>query len=268
MTSGAKNNHRLITALCEKLRWFGRGRSSFRLFEQPLVPAVGAADGRWLVCKPFTPVCKPGGHGVIWKLAYDNGIFQWFYSLGRKGATVRQVSNVVAATDLTLLALAGIGLHHRKKLGFASCEKRIGATEGINVLIEKKNRDGWWAYGLTCIEYTEFEKFDIMSAPQSRNRKRVGKYVFCIERSGGIAQEALNLVWAEFPANTNILYVDLASAEKVGSSKNATSLPGMVLNLKKPIVYADHLGMRHRYVVSAVKLFLKLLMLSLVPLFI
>lgn len=37
------------------------------------------------------PVCKPGGHGVIWKLAYDKGIFQWFYDHGRKGATVRQV---------------------------------------------------------------------------------------------------------------------------------------------------------------------------------
>lgn len=37
------------------------------------------------------PVCKPGGHGVIWKLAYDKGVFQWFYDHGRKGATVRQV---------------------------------------------------------------------------------------------------------------------------------------------------------------------------------
>ncbi|XP_058110341.1 UTP--glucose-1-phosphate uridylyltransferase 3, chloroplastic isoform X2 [Magnolia sinica] len=222
MTSSAKNNNQCIMALCERLGWFGRGRLSFQFFEQPLVPAVGAEDGRWLVAKPFTPVCKPGGHGVIWKLAYDKGIFQWFYSHGRKGATVRQVSNVVAATDLTLLALAGIGLRHGKKLGFASCERKIGATEGINVLIEKKNLDGQWAYGLTCIEYTEFEKFGITYAPNSPNSLQ-----------------------AEFPANTNILYVDLASAEKVGSNKNATSLPGMVLNLKKPIVYVDHLGMRH-----------------------
>ncbi|CAN6569006.1 unnamed protein product [Malus baccata var. baccata] len=114
MTSAAKNNHQHITSLCEKLEWFRRGQSSFQLFEQPLVPAVGAENGQWIITKPFSPVCKPGGHGVIWKLAYDKGIFKWFYDHGRKGATVQQVSNVVAATDLTLLALAGIGLHHGK----------------------------------------------------------------------------------------------------------------------------------------------------------
>ncbi|XP_058183043.1 UTP--glucose-1-phosphate uridylyltransferase 3, chloroplastic isoform X3 [Rhododendron vialii] len=91
MTSSAKNNHERITSLCERLGWFGRGRSLFQFFEQPLVPAVGAEDGQWLVTRQFMPVCKPGGHGVIWKLAYDRGIFQWFYDHGRKGATVRQV---------------------------------------------------------------------------------------------------------------------------------------------------------------------------------
>jgi hypothetical protein len=28
-----------------------------------------------------------------------------------------------------------------QKLGFASCERRPGATEGVNVLIEKQNQD-------------------------------------------------------------------------------------------------------------------------------
>lgn len=55
------------------------------------MPAISAEDGQWLVTGPLVPVCKPGGHGVIWKLAYDKGVFQWFYSHGRKGATVRQV---------------------------------------------------------------------------------------------------------------------------------------------------------------------------------
>ncbi|XP_021903908.1 UTP--glucose-1-phosphate uridylyltransferase 3, chloroplastic isoform X2 [Carica papaya] len=222
MTSSAKNNHECITSLCEKIKWFGRGRSSFQLFEQPLVPAVSAKDGQWLVSEPFAAVCKPGGHGVIWKLAYDKGIFQWFYDHGRKGATVRQVGNVVAATDLTLLALAGIGLHHGKKLGFASCKRNLGATEGINVLMEKNNLDGKWAYGLSCIEYTEFDKFGITGGPLSHNSLQ-----------------------AEFPANTNILYVDLPSAELIGLSNDEKSLPGMVLNTKKQIVYADQYGQCH-----------------------
>ncbi|KAM7275795.1 hypothetical protein ACFE04_017661 [Oxalis oulophora] len=215
MTSSAKKNHQHITSLCERLGWFGRGRSSFQLFEQPLVPAVSAEDGQWLVSKPFTPVCKPGGHGAIWKLAYDKGIFQWFYKHGRKGATVRQISNVVAATDLTLLALAGIGLRYNKN---------PGATEGVNVLIEKKDMDGKCAYGLSCIEYTEFDKFGITSGPLSANS---------------------NVLLAEFPANTNILYVDLPSVELIASSNNERSLPGMVLNTKKPIVYKDQFGQCH-----------------------
>lgn len=58
---------------------------------QPLVPSISAGDGQWLISKPLTLVCKPGGHGVIWKLAHDKGIFRWFSGHGRKGATVRQV---------------------------------------------------------------------------------------------------------------------------------------------------------------------------------
>ncbi|XP_068644219.1 UTP--glucose-1-phosphate uridylyltransferase 3, chloroplastic-like [Aristolochia californica] len=222
MTSSAKKNHERIRDLCERMEWFGRGQINFKLFEQPLVPAIGAEDGRWLVNKPFSLVCKPGGHGALWKLAYDKGVFQWFSGHGRKGATVRQVSNVVAATDVTLLALAGIGLRHGKKLGFASCMREIGATEGINVLVEQKHLKGRWTYGLTCIEYTEFEKLGIKDSPISPGRLQV-----------------------EFPANTNILYVDLASAEKVGASKDTSCLPGMVLNLKKPVTFVDHFGIRH-----------------------
>ncbi|KAL3523999.1 hypothetical protein ACH5RR_016833 [Cinchona calisaya] len=222
MTSSAKKNHERIVSLCERLGWFGRGRFNFQLFEQPLVPAISAEDGQWIACRQFMPVCKPGGHGVIWKLAYDKGVFQWFRNHGRKGATVRQVSNVVAATDLTILALAGIGLRHRKKLGFASCRRNTGATEGINVLIEKKTLDDKWAYGLSCIEYTEFDKFGTVNGPLSSNSLEI-----------------------DFPANTNIMYVDLPSAELVGSSKDKTSLPGMVLNVKKPVKYVDQFGMSH-----------------------
>ncbi|XP_055832553.1 UTP--glucose-1-phosphate uridylyltransferase 3, chloroplastic isoform X3 [Solanum dulcamara] len=222
MTSAAKSNHEHVTSLCEGLRWFGRGRSKFKLFEQPLVPAVSAEDGQWLASRPFKPVCKPGGHGVIWKLAYNEGVFQWFHDHGRRGATVRQVSNIVAATDVTLLALAGIGLRQGKKLGFASCKRNAGATEGINVLIEKKNLEGKWTCGISCIEYTEFDKFGMTDNPLSSYSLQ-----------------------DEFPANTNILYVDLPSAELVASSNDETSLPGMVLNVKKEITFVDQFGSKH-----------------------
>ncbi|ERN08982.1 UTP--glucose-1-phosphate uridylyltransferase 3, chloroplastic isoform X1 [Amborella trichopoda] len=222
MTSSIKKNHELITSLCETKGWFGRGQKNFRLFEQPLVPTVGAVDGQWLISKPLSLVLKPGGHGVIWKLACDLGIFDWLYSHRRKGATVRQVSNVVAATDVTLLALAGIGHHHGKKMGFASCKRNPGATEGINVLIEKKRIDGHWMYGVTCIEYTEFDKLSNVKAPGSPDGSQ-----------------------AMYPANTNVLYVDLVAVEELGSNKDHGCLPGMVLNLKKPIVYEDQFGVKH-----------------------
>lgn len=55
-----------------------------------------------------------------------------------------------------------------QKLGFASCQRIPGATEGINVLVEKKEVGGKWAYGFSCIEYTEFEKFGIPGSSSSK----------------------------------------------------------------------------------------------------
>lgn len=55
-----------------------------------------------------------------------------------------------------------------QKLGFASCKSNSGATEGINVLLEKMNLDGKWSYGLSCIEYTEFDKFGNTVGPRGR----------------------------------------------------------------------------------------------------
>ncbi|KMZ70912.1 UDP-glucose pyrophosphorylase, partial [Zostera marina] len=108
------------------------------------------------------------------------------------------------------------------KLGFAACERNSAATEGINVLIEKRNALGQWEYGIMCIEYTEFEMFGIKNASAS-----------------------INSLKTDFPANTNILYVDLASAEKIGSCKDITCLPGIVLNLKKTLPFVDHFGIPH-----------------------
>ncbi|WJX29722.1 hypothetical protein P8452_18330 [Trifolium repens] len=65
---------------------------------------------------------------------------------------------------------------------------------------------------------------------------------------GGFWWFSISGLQAEFPPNTNILYVDLPSAELVGSSKNVDNipLPGMVLNTRKPIVYVDQFGRQCR----------------------
>ena len=62
-----------------------------RLFRQPLVPLVSAADGKWLVPQGLAPILKPGGHGAIWKLMLDEGIFSWMYQHDREAAIVRQI---------------------------------------------------------------------------------------------------------------------------------------------------------------------------------
>lgn len=45
-------------------------------------------------------------------------------------------SNPMAGTDNTLLALAGAGFPRRRSFGFASCERAVGAAEGMNVLAQ------------------------------------------------------------------------------------------------------------------------------------
>lgn len=222
MTSAAKQNHQRVQALCDSHGWFGRGRENFKLFEQPLVPAVAAFDGRWLMSGPLTAVLKPGGHGVIWKLACDEGVFDWFENKGRKAAMVRQISNPMAGTDVTMLTLSGVGLRGNKKFGFASCDRNVGTAEGVNVLTEVKRPDGSWDYGVTCVEYTEFGKL-------------------------GIADTTIKpgSLQSQFPANTNVLYVDLESVKHAASTDSKAALPGLIMNLKKPVKFVDNLGRMH-----------------------
>lgn len=44
---------------------------------QPLVPVVSVEDGQWLLCHKGLLMVKPGGHGAIWKLMRDEGVFAW-----------------------------------------------------------------------------------------------------------------------------------------------------------------------------------------------
>lgn len=82
MTSDAKGNHRRVSAVLAASRHFGRPARSFRLFCQPLVPVLEAATGMWVLPEALRPSMKPGGHGAIWKLMHDNGIFDWLEGEG------------------------------------------------------------------------------------------------------------------------------------------------------------------------------------------
>lgn len=115
---------------------------------------------------------------------------------GRTAATIRQISNPMAATDCTLLALAGTGHSSRRSFGFASCNRAVGASEGMNVLQRRKRtlREGdngpggvQYEYGVTNVEYTEFTRLGIED-----------------KAAEGGSESA-------FPANTNILYVGTVS---------------------------------------------------------
>lgn len=205
MTSFEKNNHDQVIQILEENRWFGRPKESFRIVPQPLVPVVNER-GEWLFTDDLKLVMKPGGHGAIWKLAIDAGIFSWFLSLGRTKALVRQINNPIAGLDYGLLAFSGIGWKRNKKFGFASCPRLLRAAEGVNVLIEKEI-NGKGSIVLTNIEYCDFAKFGIEDLPLLE---------------GG--------VYSRFSSNTNLLFVDLASIQQAVAE---CPFPGLLLNLKR-----------------------------------
>lgn len=224
MTSLAKGNHSRVVQLFEANSWFGRGCDSFKLFQQPMVPMVKAHDGKWALDGPCNVIMKPGGHGVIWKLMLDNGVFDWLKKHSRESAIVRQISNPMAGQDRTLLALGGHGVSGNKAFGFASCERVVGAAEGMNVVLKEtiRNKDGTQksTFRLSNVEYTEFSKMGI--------------------EDKGVNGSSYSL----FPANTNVLYLGLKHVENmvrksVASGTTEAILPGMILNLNKSIAHVN-----------------------------
>lgn len=201
MTSHEKNNDRHVKEICEKLNWFGRPKESIRFFTQPLVPAVDQ-NGDWCLMGPLKPLFKPGGHGAIWKLARDGGIFAWFEKQGRTKALIRQINNPMAGLDYGLLAFTGIGCKKEMIFGFASCPRLLRAAEGVNVLIEKGEK-----VVLTNIEYCDFAKFGIEDLPLKEGEP-----------------------YSRFSSNTNILFADLKA---ISRAVDACPFPGLLINLKK-----------------------------------
>ncbi|HEY4254728.1 MAG TPA: UTP--glucose-1-phosphate uridylyltransferase [Chlamydiales bacterium] len=202
MTSQEKNNHRHVLEICETNGWFGRTPSSFRFFIQPLVPTVDE-EGNWHTSGDLKLLLKPGGHGAIWKLAKDEGIFQWLEERGRSHALVRQINNPIAGLDHGLLAFSGIGWRKNMSFGFASCPRRIAAAEGMNVLVEQEGGE----IALTNVEYCDFAKFGIEDKPLRQGEP-----------------------FSQFSSNTNILFANLKALEQV---IERCPFPGLLVNLKK-----------------------------------
>jgi UTP---glucose-1-phosphate uridylyltransferase len=210
MTSHEKNNHDQIVDVFESHQWFHRERERFAFFCQPLVPTINK-DGCWATIGPMQLLLKPGGHGVIWKLARDQKVISWFFEQGAKKAIVRQINNPVSSEDKGLLAFFGYGLKENKEFGFASCPRQVKASEGVNVIVEEE-KGGHFEYTLTNIEYCDFNKYGIIDEPAE---------------PGGL--------YSKYPSNTNLLFVDLSA---ILSALEGCPIPGMLVNLKK-IAYRD-----------------------------
>ena len=213
MTSSEKDNHRHILELCEERKWFGRSKDSFQIFCQPVVPTMDRR-GKWCFIGAQKLLMKPGGHGVIWKVAKQQGVFDRLESLGRKKVLVRQINNPIAGIDYGILGFCGAGFAEDKVFGFASCQRQVKSAEGINILIERKDGDQNHLC-LTNIEYCDFSKFSIEDVP--------------IEPGS---------LYSQFPSNTNILFADIAAVKE---SVVRCPIPGMLINLKQ-ISFTDEAG--------------------------
>lgn len=207
MTSHEKNNHEHIKKICADHNWFGRPPASFHIFTQPLVPMI-SIEGNWVMQGPLQVMVKPGGHGVIWKLIQDSGVLDALIAEKFRYGLVRQINNPVAGTDYGLSALAGWGSHYKKSFGFASCPRLLGTAEGMNVLIESKVGHAH-EYKITNIEYTEFEHRGVHDKPEFPGSP-----------------------YSRFPANTNILFINLEEIKKA-VAKNP--FPGRLVNMKNSV---------------------------------
>lgn len=210
MSSWEKQNSLHVTTVFESKGWFGRPVDRFKFFVQPLVPAFDE-KGNWHRSGLLKPVLKPGGHGAIWKLARDEGVFSWLKSLGSKKTLVRQINNPIAGLDYGLIAFSGIGCSRNMSFGFSSCNRLVKAAEGVVVLIEKSTGE----IVLTNIEYCDFTKFGVSDEP------------ICAD-----------LPFSRFRSNTNILFADLAAVEK---AVDIHPFPGLLMNLK-PATIVDEDG--------------------------
>lgn len=214
MTSLEKDNYVHVYNLLKHHHWFNRPSSKYHLFIQPLVPVL-TIEGNWTTHSPLSLNLKPSGHGVIWKIAEENGVFDWLENQGCFKAFVRQINNPLGGCDHALLALIGKGFYENKSMGFLSCHRLLKSDEGSNVLIENQINDSF-EYTLTNIEYTEFAQKGIKDHPLEPNSP-----------------------YSVFPANTNILFVDIPS---IRQAVRMCPIPGQMINMKSQHHFVDKHG--------------------------
>ncbi len=212
MTSLEKNNDLEIERLCRENNWFHRDPNSIFRVIQPLVPLIDN-EGALVAKDYFQLSLKPGGHGVIWKLALDFGVYDWLHKKGISSIIVRQINNPISGMDSALLALPGQGIAENRLFGFASCTMREGFNEGLNVLektcdpVTKKS-----SYYLSNIEYVVFESL-----------KKSNPEIF----SG------------HCPANVNLLF---ANVEAIKKASHIHPFPGLIVNMKNEVEAIDETG--------------------------
>ena len=207
----SSENEEHIRSICEENAWFGRPKELFFLFSQPLVPTI-STNGKWCKTAPFEILMKPGGHGALWKVGREKGMFDWLARLGKTKALIRQINNPLAGVDYGLLAFFGIGCRENKLFGFASCDRRVKSSEGVNVLIEN-HVEGIVDYTLTNIEYCDFLRHGIEDGPKNKNS-----------------------IYSKFPSNTNVLFADLQAVKKASIEH---PMPGLLVNVKKAVFLAE-----------------------------
>lgn len=214
MTSEEKSNRTYIINLLKDHHYFNRPSDKFFFFLQPLVPVV-TKEGNWSMTAPLQPTLKPGGHGVIWKVAQDQGVFDWLIQDQRTAAIVRQINNPIAGTDHTLLALAGLGFQGKKAFGFISCDRLLNSAEGVNILKERRRENGY-DYCISNIEYTDMKLKGIKELPLAPGSP-----------------------YSQYPSNTNVLFANLAAVQ---SAVAECPIPGQLINMKTKVPYINPQG--------------------------
>lgn len=199
MTSFEKDNQTHIFEILHKHNFFNRPKDSFIIFHQPLVPMVDQ-QMNWQTIDGKGLFLKPGGHGAIWNLCLKEKVFDKLEKVGVKKLFIRQINNPIACIDFGHLAFLGYGLKKDAKFGFFACERFAGSQEGIDVLLEDKNK----GFSLTNIEYCQLENAGIDDKPNAEG-------------------------FSVYPANTNVLFADVGCLKQITKQH---PLPGKILNFK------------------------------------